>query len=160
MIILGLDIGYDRCGVCVYDSENGILESCLITTNKKDSIALRLKTLREDLNHLKQKYNPNSVGIERLFFNRKNTVFEKICMSKGIALELFADCNINEIEPKKIKKELIGSGDASKQDVKNILSKLLKVDLEHYIDDVVDAIAIAVYMNQKNKLENMYNKKQ
>ena len=158
MVILGLDIGYDRCGVCIYEDEK-IIFSGLIVTDKKDPIQKRLKILRQDLLEIKNQFNPDCVGIEKLFFNRRNSVFEKICMSKGVALELFSGCVVEEIEPKKIKKEMIGSGDADKSMVKLALSKMLKLNLDEYMDDVVDAIAIAIYMSQKIKLEKLYNQK-
>lgn len=159
MVIMGLDIGYDRCGVCILNEDGSIEFSCLIVTDKKDHIKDRLHTLHEDLLEIKKKYNPNAVAVERLFFNRKNSTFEKICMSKGIAMELFSNCEIEEIEPKRMKKELIGSGDADKEMVKLALSKILSANLDSYMDDVTDAIGLALFLHQKYKLEKMYNKK-
>ncbi len=157
MVILGLDIGYDRCGVCIID-EGIIVFSGLIITDKTLTTSKRLNILRNDLVDIKNKYKPDKVGIEKLFFNRKNIIFEKVCMSKGVALELFCDCEIHEIEPKRIKKEVIGNGDADKKEVAAVLSKLINTDLTNYMDDVVDAIAIAFYVEQINILEKMYNK--
>lgn len=156
MIIMGLDIGYDRCGVCIMQDER-IEYSCLITTEKKQHISSRLRTLRDDLVSLKQKYNPELVGIERLFFNRKNTTFEKICMSKGVAFEVFAECEITEIEPKRIKKEIIGNGNATKSEIQDILSRQLKINFDNYMDDVVDAVLIAQFLSQEAKFRSKVN---
>ena len=99
------------------------------------------------------------VCIEKLFFNRKNMVFEKICMSKGVALELFCEERIVEVEPKKAKKEILGSGNVTKQDVKDTLGILMKIDFSKYLDDEVDAIYLALYAGKLLSMEKLYNNK-
>lgn len=146
MITIGLDIGYDRCGFAVVET-NGelILESGIIVTDKSLPINRRLNVLRNDLEFIKKKYSPVAVCIEKLFFYRKNRVFEKICMSKGVALELFCESLIIEIEPKKAKKEIVGHGDATKNDIKKLLGLLLSIDFTEHMDDEVDAIYLGLY---------------
>lgn len=165
MTFLGIDIGYDRCGICVieYSFENNstdIVFAGSILTDKNLPIAARLKILHEDLLYIKQKYSPDYISIEKLFFNRRNSVFEKICMSKGVALMLFQDSTIVEIEPKSIKKNIIGEGNATKAQIKEVLTRILQVDLSKVLDDTLDALCIGLYHVELVKIELMSARKQ
>jgi crossover junction endodeoxyribonuclease RuvC len=159
MIVLGLDIGYDRCGFALFDFEKEqLVYSGVILTDKSLDIQTRLKELRKDLAFIKKKYKPEAISIEKLFFNRKNTVFEKICMSKGVAFELFSDLRIIEVEPNKAKKDILGNGSLKKSEIRPIVEKIMKMDFKGFIDDEVDAIFLALYLIQFLKLEKMYNR--
>lgn len=159
MNILGVDIGYDRCGFAIIDSESNLLiDSGIILTDKSLPFPERLRILREDMITIKKKYYPEAICIEKLFFYRKNQTFEKICMSKGVALELFSDILIQEVEPLKVKNKITGIGNASKEDMREILSQRLKMNFEKYVDDEIDAICLGLYMSENIKLEKLYNK--
>ncbi|BDQ04710.1 MAG: crossover junction endodeoxyribonuclease RuvC [Candidatus Dojkabacteria bacterium] len=155
MTILGIDVGYDRCGFAVVDVNTmNVMDSGVILTDRELSFIKRLRVLREDMLYIQNKYFPVGVCIEKLFFYRRNKVFEKICMSKGVVLEIFADTVIYEIEPSKMKKDITGFGKATKEDIKKALSLRLGVNLEDYIDDELDAISLALYGAQNTRLSN------
>lgn len=161
MTFLGLDIGYDRCGVSVIQGDtrnNKIIFTGLIVTNKKDPIEKRLRTLRSDLLEIKKQFKPEGMAIEKLFFNRKNSIFEKICMSKGVAVEVFSDQPVIEVEPKKAKKLIIGDGNADKKQVQFFLSKIYDLNFDNMPDDAYDAIYLALYGMQVIELQKLYNK--
>lgn len=160
MNFLGIDIGYDRCGVCVIDfsiDKNSfeIVFAGSIITDKKLSFKERLKILDDDLRFIKNKYNPSYMCIEKLFFNRKNMIFEKICMSKGVALLVFNDIEILEIEPKRVKNVVVGDGNATKSQIKEVLEKLLNKDLSKVLDDTLDALCLALYNIDQYKIESL-----
>lgn len=158
MVILGLDIGYDRCGFAVIDAhKKTIIDSGLVLTAKTLDFAKRLKILRKDLLYIKNKYNPEGICLERLFFNRKNETFERICMSKGVVLELFCNTRILEVEPLKVKREITGVGNASKYDMKKALSQRLNLNFDKYIDDEIDAICLGLYFAEHLQFEKLYN---
>lgn len=150
MIFLGIDIGFDRCGFGILEFEMqtkklSVISAGCITTNRQESIAKRLKCLTDDLNEIKHKYNPEFVSIEKLFFNRKNPTFEKVCMAKGVAMSVFASSELLEIEPKTMKKFITGSGNAGKAEIKAVLERILKIELKKIYDDTIDAIALGMY---------------
>jgi crossover junction endodeoxyribonuclease RuvC len=155
-VILGLDIGYERCGISVL--KNGeIIYECLIQTSPKLEIASRLCELRKDLSQIKNDFNPDFVALEKLFFNRKNSTFEKICMAKGVALEVFHESQIHEIPPKSVKMAISGYGGSDKKTLNQYISKIIKKNVDHLYDDVVDAIALSLYLDQEIKMKKMYN---
>ncbi|MCX8034908.1 MAG: crossover junction endodeoxyribonuclease RuvC [Candidatus Dojkabacteria bacterium] len=148
MKILGIDIGYDRCGYAVFDlrSPIGPIDYGLIVTEKNVEMRLRLRKLKNALYENLSSHNIELVVLEKLFYNRKNTVFEKICMAKGVIMEFFADIKVIELEPKKVKKDILGSGDLNKSDIKRILKRIIHVDnMDRLKDDVIDAILLGYY---------------
>jgi crossover junction endodeoxyribonuclease RuvC len=164
MVFLGLDIGFDRCGFAVlaYDSrtrKNEILYAGSILTDKKLSIGERLKILHDDLLFIKQKYEPEYMCIEKLFFNRENSTFEKVCMSKGIAMMLFSDIQTLQVEPNKVKSTIVGNGHAKKPEIRMITEKLLNRSLAKMYDDTIDAICLALYHIEVERVENLKTKK-
>ncbi len=163
MIFLGIDIGYDRCGICILDhnydnNEVKLLFAGSILTDKTLTISSRLKIIHDDLLFIKEKYSPDHVSIEKLFFNRKNSVFEKICMSKGVAMMLFQDSNIVEVEPKVVKKNIVGDGSANKAQIKHFLSSVMKSDLSKVLDDTLDALCLALYNIDMVKYEQLHKR--
>lgn len=165
MRFLGIDIGYDRCGVCVieYDSkrnDSNIIFAGSILTNKKLSISERLKILHEDLVYIKKKYQPECMSIEKLFFNRKNMTFEKICMSKGVAMMLFSDIEILEVEPKRVKKCVVGDGNATKPEIRMVVEKVIGMELQSVLDDTIDALCLALYHCQEKRNEILISQSQ
>lgn len=163
MIFLGLDIGFDRCGFAVlaYDyktRKQEILYAGSILTDKKLSIAERLKILHDDLISIKKKYQPEYMCIEKLFFNRENSTFEKVCMSKGIALMLFSDISILEVEPNRVKSVIVGNGHAKKPEIRMITEKILNRSLTKMYDDTIDAICLAMYHIEVRRVEKLQSK--
>ena len=161
MVVLGLDIGYDRCGFAILSGtsrKNELVTAGVILTDKKLPIQKRLRILKEDLISIDKQYKPEVMCIEKLFFNRRNTVFEKICMSKGIAFEIFCDTTIIEVEPKKAKKDVLGDGNIDKKQVKFLVAKLFNTNFDNVPDDTYDAIYLALYGLQTRELEKMYNR--
>lgn len=147
MSILGLDIGYDRCGFAVFSLITGdLVEFGVIVTDQSILFKNRLKILREDLLYIKNKFKPIAISIESLFFYRKNKIFEKICMAKGVALEVFSDIDIFEIEPAKLKKIITGDGKAKKKDIRKSISLMLNHNFKSTTDDELDAIALGLYL--------------
>lgn len=160
MIFLGIDIGFDRCGFCILEinfkqKKPEILSAGTITTERKLPIAERLKILQEDLVFLKKKYTPEFVCIEKLFFYRKNTTFEKICMAKGVALLTFSNAEILEIEPKAVKKFITGNGSADKQEIRRSLETIMNLDLKGILDDTLDAYILALYQIEDQRIEQL-----
>lgn len=148
MKILGIDVGYDRCGYAIFDLHSPMtpVDYGLIVTEKNVEMRLRLRKLRNSLHENLSVHDVELVVLEKLFYNRKNTVFEKICMAKGVIMEFFADLKVIELEPKKVKKDILGSGDLNKSDIKRILKRIIHVDdMDRLKDDVIDSILLAYY---------------
>lgn len=150
-IILGIDPGYDRMGVCVLEKtsniENKILYSECLESDKKKGINERIFEIGKEVKKIIKKYNPTELAIEKLFFttNQKTVMGVSeargavIFLSQGLGLKIF------EYTPLQIKIALTGYGKAEKDQIYFMLKQLLKINKNEKkkIDDEYDAIAVA-----------------
>lgn len=149
-IILGIDPGYDRCGVAVIssvDNKNTLLFSDCLLTNKKESVEKRIYFIFENLEEIIKKYRPQILGIEKLFFTNNQKTAMDVSKSIGTVYILSEKYKLNllEITPMQVKVGITGNGRASKSDIEFMTRKLIKIESEkNFIDDEFDAIAIAI----------------
>jgi len=158
IIILGIDPGFDRLGLCVLE-KNGATESLIystcITTSKKESFESRLLTVGDELEKVLRKYKPHELAIEKLFFAKNQTTAMQVAEVRGVILYL---CHkeglaIYEYSPPQIKLAVTGYGNASKSDISGMVPKILKLPLsKKLLDDELDAIAIALTHSAHRKI--------
>jgi len=156
--ILGIDPGYDRCGVAIIEGtaqKPRVVFSCCIETNKKKTFIERAEFIFNSLNKIIKEYKPTEVSVEDIFFTTNQKTVIKVSEARGICL-LAAQINklkIAEYTPLQIKTYLTSYGKADKKQVYFIVEKMLKLDLkdekvkkewEKKVDDEIDAIAIAM----------------
>ncbi len=149
MKILGIDPGLERTGwAAVQTQPLNIMKANLITTTLEDSIALRLNQIYEQLEKIIKEFNPDILSIEKFFSNSKiNKNSEKVLQARGVILSVAGKYNlkIKEYTPTQIKKSLINTAKATKNDIKYFIKKNFhSPNIECEIDDVYDAIAIAL----------------
>jgi crossover junction endodeoxyribonuclease RuvC len=149
-IIFAIDPGYDRVGVAVLEKNESTQEtlvfSCCITTDKKLSFYERLETIRVRLAELIQQYKPEHLVIEELYFAKNTTTALRVAEARGLIVSEFLRSNIpvSELHPNHIKIAITGYGAAKKTDILFMLPKLIKFDDTKRLDDELDAIAIGV----------------
>lgn len=70
MIILGIDPGYAIIGYGIIDTSKNdmVIDYGAITTPKEDSLPIRLEAIDASLKFLFDKYKPEVVAIEELFY--------------------------------------------------------------------------------------------
>lgn len=143
--ILGLDPG-TRTGYALFKEEQ-IITYGEINSSKKDLI---LAYLFEKINDLILIYKPDICIIESIFVNKLNfKTTLRLCEIRGVLLTC---CEINKIPyicyaPSVIKKSICNYGKATKQDIKNTISHMYKIQVKSH--NIYDAIAIVkTYLNQ------------
>lgn len=152
MIILGIDPGTATTGFGVIKkvenkkSEYEILEFGVIATKKSDSDATRLAVLFNDLSAIINKYKPNKVGVEKLFFTSNQTTAMTVSQARGVVLLACQQNNleIHEFTPLQIKNTLCGYGRADKKQVQAIVQQTFSLKQVPRPDDAADALAIAL----------------
>ncbi|MFO0743909.1 MAG: crossover junction endodeoxyribonuclease RuvC [Candidatus Paceibacterota bacterium] len=150
-IILGIDPGYDRMGVCVLEkinnTENKILFSVCLESNKKDDLNERIFQIGKELEKIIIKYSVDELAIEKLFFTTNQKTAMGVAESRGAVIFLCKNLKVKifEYTPLQIKNALTGYGKADKNQVYFMLDKILKLNnkLNKKYDDEYDAIAIA-----------------
>ncbi|MBR3145614.1 MAG: crossover junction endodeoxyribonuclease RuvC [Clostridia bacterium] len=149
MRILGIDPGYAIIGYGIVDYENfhfKIVSYGAITTNADTPFTKRLSLIFEDMKTIIEKYKPDELAIEKLFFNTNTTTAIDVAGARG-AILLSANQNnlsVYEYTPLQVKQSITGYGRAEKHQVMEMVKNLLSLNSVPKPDDTADALAIAV----------------
>ena len=149
MRVLAIDPGYDRLGVAVMELINGkekLLFSTCLETTRATTLPDRLHTLGISITKLLKEFKPDTVAIETLFFNKNIKTAIGVAQARGMLLYLAkdADCTVYEFGPQEIKVAVTGYGNASKDAVYSMVTRLVTDVPENALDDEYDAIAVGI----------------
>lgn len=149
MIILGIDPGLAIVGWAVLESVRGNTRPIAygaITTPAHTDIEKRLVMIEEDLAKIIEKYKPDEVAIEELFFNTNSTTAIAVAEARGVILLTShkAGVKIYEYTPLQVKSAVVGYGKAEKHQVIAMVTSILKLPGPPKPDDTADAVAIAL----------------
>jgi crossover junction endodeoxyribonuclease RuvC len=148
MLILGIDPGTTRIGYGLIESNKGkfLFKKAGIIEIKKKEAGERLVDLEKELSKLIKENKPDKVGVEKLFFSKNKKTAIRVAEARGVILVTLAKKSIPfvEISPNQIKTSVTGYGNASKKGVAKMVSYILKIPTNKYIDDTTDALAIAI----------------
>ena len=149
MIILGIDPGLAIVGWGVIESDRGNLRPIAygaITTPAHTDIEARLLMIQNDLETIINKYKPDEMAVEELFFNTNITTGIAVAEARGVILctaHKFG-VKISEYTPLQVKQAVVGYGKAEKQQVISMVTSILKLGKPPKPDDTADAVAIAI----------------
>lgn len=149
MIILGIDPGYAIVGFGIIRYEKNrftVLDFGAITTPAGMDFSDRLKCIYEDLTYLFNKYKPDAMAIEKLFFNTNKKTAVDVAQARGVIL-LAARMNgaqCFEYTPLQVKQSVVGYGRAEKKQVQEMTKQLLGLSAVPKPDDTADALALAL----------------
>lgn len=158
MIILGIDPGYAIIGYGVIDTQksNMVLDYGAIITPKEDTMPIRLEAIDSSLKFLFDKYKPDAVAIEELFYFKNQKTVIQVAQARGvIVLACQKYCgNIYEYTPLQIKQALTGQGRAEKAQVQYMVKAILGLNSIPKPDDAADALAVAICHSQTSQILN------
>ena len=159
MVILGIDLGYAIVGYGVIDTnkQDMVLDYGAITTPKEDSMPVRLQAIEQSLEYLFNKFKPDVVAIEELFYFKNQKTVIQVAQARGvIVLACQKYCgNIYEYTPLQIKQALTGQGRAEKAQVQYMVKAILNLNSIPKPDDAADALAVAICHSQTSSALNM-----
>lgn len=149
MIILGIDPGYAIVGIGVVRYEGGRfrpLEYNAITTPAGMSVPDRLCKIDAEIGVFLDKYHPDAVAIEELFFNTNTTTAIVVAQARGVLVVAAARRGIPvyEYTPLQIKQAVTGYGRADKNQIQSMVKMILHIDHVPKPDDAADALAVAI----------------
>jgi crossover junction endodeoxyribonuclease RuvC len=150
MRVLGIDCGgaYTGYGVVEMDSGGGLV--CLtcgaIKLSLRDPLPQRLSRIYDGLGALIVEHRPDEVAIEGIFYalNVKSALL--LGQVRGVAMlaAAAAGLNVAEYSPLTIKASVVGYGRAEKQQVQDMVTRLLNLAEAPKPMDASDALAIAI----------------
>ena len=149
MIVLGIDPGVATVGFGLVASERNKLSLITYGTIRTPAglpLPRRLLLISEDLNKLFDKFSPDHVAVEELFFSKNVTTGLAVAHGRGVILMTLArrDVPVFSYKPMQVKQGVVGYGGADKQQVMALVRMLLAMDKDPRPDDAADALAVAV----------------
>ena len=132
MTILGIDPGLINTGYGLIEVKNNnykILDFGIISPNKKDKLSKRLNTIYNDLSLILDKYNPNILSIEEVFFGKNVKSALLLGHARGVSMLCAAnrDIPVFEYSARKIKQSITGNGNAHKSQVQYMIMQRFNI---------------------------------
>lgn len=149
MRILGIDPGYAIVGYGVTDYSHcrfNLIGYGAITTPANTPFPERLYSIYKDIHCIIDKYKPDCLSIERLYFNTNTTTAIDVAQARGVIILAAQEkgLEISEYTPLQVKQSVTGYGKAEKHQVMEMVKNLLGLKSVPKPDDTADALALAV----------------
>ena len=149
MIILGIDPGYAIVGWGVIRYERGKfipVDFGAITTPAGMPFNRRLEVLYDELTALLTRYTPDSVAVEKLYFQTNAKTAIDVAQARGVTMLALQKKGVPVFEytPLQVKSAVTGFGQAQKPQVMEMTKRLLRLKAVPKPDDTADALAIAI----------------
>lgn len=160
--ILGLDPGLRRTGWGVIECNGSNLvyiASGLICSETKDDLAYRLAELYQGVLNVISAYDPCEAAVEETFVNDNPRSTLKLGQARGMALlaPAMKGLHVAEYTPNLIKKTVVGSGHAEKQQVQAMITYLLPRSKFESADEA-DALAVALCHASHRQIRSLENR--
>ncbi|GAB4043588.1 crossover junction endodeoxyribonuclease RuvC [Spirosoma jeollabukense] len=148
-IILGVDPGTQVAGYGIIAVKGGVMSMMqygVVQLTKYSTYQLKLQKLYETIVRLIDEYHPDEMAIEDPFFGKNVQVMLKLGRAQGVVMAAALSRNIPIVEyaPRRIKQSVTGNGNATKDQVSQMVGHLLKETLDPQFFDATDALAIAI----------------
>lgn len=150
-IIIGIDPGTNIMGygiLGIYGKKPAMIAMGIIELNKIGDHYMRLARIYDRVLMLVEQYCPDEMAIEAPFFGKNVQSMLKLGRAQGVAMAaaLVRQVPISEYEPRKIKQAITGTGSASKEQVSEMLVRILNIPRESVLPklDATDALGAAL----------------
>ena len=148
MRLIGLDPGLRKTGWGIVDfdgSRLGYVACGAISTPISMAIAGRLAILYGGLAEIIETWKPNSAAVEETFVNKNASSALKLGQARGVALlaPALAGLDVAEYHNRTIKRTVVGTGRAAKQQIEMMVRHLLPT-ADPQSADAADALAVAI----------------
>jgi crossover junction endodeoxyribonuclease RuvC len=150
VIVLGIDPGTASTGYGVVKGDGlglvSLVECGVIRTRARDPLPARLHEIYEGIVELLTRHKPDALSVEDLFYAKNVRTTVVLGHARGVVLLAGqqAGVEIHEIPPAEIKKAVVGTGAATKEQVQFMLMRLLKLKSVPQPSDAADGVAAAL----------------
>lgn len=148
MRILGIDPGLRQCGWGMIDVNGGHLRHVgngVVVSDASTSLAERLVMLYHGLAAVIDRFQPETAAVEETFVNKNPASTLKLGQARGIALltPALAGLDVAEYSANLVKKSVVGSGHAGKDQI-GMMVRILLPGCNPASADAADALAVAI----------------
>ena len=149
MIVIGIDPGLATVGFGVIRTEKSVVTpvsyGCIKTSAEKQTPE-RLLEIYTEVIALFEKYSPEVIAVEKLFFNKNVTNAMGVSEARGVIFLAAQQKRIPVFEytPLQVKQAITGSGRADKKQMQEMIKRLLNLSEIPKPDDAADGLSIAL----------------
>src|SRR5690348_15267768 len=150
MLVLGIDPGTANTGYGIVRGDRlglvSLVECGVIRTRPRDPLPDRLGEIYEGVTELIARHRPDALSVEGVFYARNVRTTVVLGHARGVILLAGrqASLPIHEFPPAEIKKAVVGSGAATKEQVQFMLTRLLRLKAVPQPSDAADGVAAAL----------------
>ena len=147
MRVLAIDPGLTRCGIGIIESNNmSMVAVGVLKSSADDAIEVRLMEIDVQIREWISVHNPDVIAIERVFSQQNLRTVMGTAQVAGVALLAAAQSNIKVVmhTPSEVKAAVTGSGRAKKEQVAQMVQRILKLTEIPKPVDATDALALAI----------------
>lgn len=163
VIIVGFDPGLATLGYGVIEktekTKPKMVDYGIISTPKEENLAARLCLIEKGVKQIIEKFRPDEIAVEELFFAKNVTTGINVAHARGVLLlTAVKECaKLYEYTPLQIKQALTGYGRAEKRQIQAMVKNTLGLKGIPRPDDAADALAVALCHAQTNKLGKLFS---
>ncbi|MEX1008157.1 MAG: crossover junction endodeoxyribonuclease RuvC [Acidimicrobiia bacterium] len=148
-VVLGIDPGVSRCGYGAVrrDGPRFTATACgVIRTAPADPLPDRLAALAAELDALVAEMQPIAIAVERVLFQVNARTAMSVGQASGLALAIAGREHIPVVQysPNEVKLAVAGDGGAGKEEVQEMVARLLNLSEVPKPADAADALALAI----------------
>ena len=161
MIVLGIDPGTATTGYGVVSGDGSrpptLIECGVIRTRARDSLPSRLREIHDGVTELIARHRPAAIVVEDVFYAKNVRTTVVLGHARGVVLLAGAQARIEvyEYPPAEIKKAVVGTGGATKQQVQFMLTRLLRLKSVPSPSDAADGVAAALTYLMTSRIPKM-----
>lgn len=149
MRILAFDPGFERLGAAVLEKRGGkevLLHSDCIRTKATLTFPERLRALGGAVEELIQRYEPDAVAVEEVYFEKNAKTAIGVAQARGVLAYIAAQRGlpVHQYTPLQVKVATTGYGKSDKAAVAAMVARLVALPEKKRLDDELDAIAIGL----------------
>ena len=149
MLVMGIDPGYGTIGFGLVYAQGMAMQALqygAIRTEPGAPFPERLGQIYSDMNTLIDRYGPEAMAVEELFFNTNITTGIQVAHGRGVILLACTKYGVPifEYTPLQVKQAVAGYGRAEKRQVMDMTKRLLHLEKIPRPDDAADGLALAL----------------
>jgi crossover junction endodeoxyribonuclease RuvC len=150
--VLGVDPGTHVTGYGVIETGNGspgmgrLIECGVFTFARGNSLPEKLAELHEEIAKLIKRHHPSVLALENAFYHKNVRTTLVLGHARGVVLLAAQQegLDIAEYPPATIKKTVVGAGAAKKEQVGEMVARLLRLKNAPQPSDAADGVAVAL----------------
>jgi crossover junction endodeoxyribonuclease RuvC len=148
--VLGVDPGLTRCGIAVVDVEPNrtatLVGVTVVGTGAEATLDKRLLAIDDAINEWLDRHTPDHVAVERMFAQNNTPTVMGTAQASGVVIAAAARRGLPVAlhTPSEVKAAVTGHGNAGKDQIAAMVTRILRLEAPPKPADAADALALAI----------------